>query len=48
MTTLLELALPATSADRVRRVQLAILTSGFWDVLEISTYEREDQLMLLG
>ncbi len=35
-------------ADRVRRVQLAVLTSGFWDVLEISMFEREDRLMLLG
>ena len=35
-------------ADRVRRVQLAVLTSGFWDVLKLGTFEREDRLMLLG
>ncbi len=35
-------------AVRVRRVQLAVLTSGFWDVLKLDTFEREDRLMLLG
>lgn len=35
-------------ADRARRVQLAVLTSGFWDALELSMFEREDRLMLLG
>lgn len=37
---------PITS--RVRRIQLAVLTSGFWDALELSTIVREDHLMLLG
>ncbi len=35
-------------ADRVRRIQLAVLTSGFWDALKLGTFEREDRLMLLG
>jgi hypothetical protein len=35
-------------ANRVRRVQLAVLTSGFWDALKLGTFEREDWLMLLG
>lgn len=36
------------TADRVRRVQLAVLDGGFWDVLQLSTFEREDRLLLLG
>ena len=35
-------------ASRERRVQLAVLTSGFWDALQLGTFERENRLMLLG
>lgn len=35
-------------ANRVRRVQLAVLNSGFWDALRLSTFDREDRLLLLG
>jgi hypothetical protein len=35
-------------ADGVRRIQLAVLTSGLWDALKLGTFEREDRLMPLG
>ena len=35
-------------ANRVRRVQLSVLTSGFWDALQLSVFDREDRLLLLG
>lgn len=35
-------------ANRVRRVQLAVLNSGFWEALQLSAFEREDRLMQLG
>lgn len=34
-------------ANRVRRVQLAVLTSGFWDALRLGLFEREDHLTFL-